>query len=368
MKAIAENIRVLELIKWGEDEEKEVILKKVINLVFDFIYRSPQSASLYRTSRVLDLLRYLLDRIINKYPNHLGLQIIDFLLSEEPRPDLSGGLDESVLDLYIDTLLEILSEHPDVVSPNPDLQKIIAGVAETLDEYGLKEPGLLPRVLSLVLFHTKDRIDLFYDNGEEGVKNALLEALWQVLEALRGNTENGSRRPDFSADQIIEIVLYILEEVSENTSWVTEGKKVQQTLSTILDAFRYIPAHRRPSFSLIKLTIIKIFEAVRNHPGYLGELDVDEEEKNIVLPYILKRLFEAIYANISIKATQSILHQPSVMDAILDYYLYRTSFHPITAATINEAAQKIGEAVKDLDEGRLADAEAFLDQIRDTMV
>ncbi len=366
LNAVAENVQVLEKIKWSTDEEEEVILKKAIDLVFGFIFERTNN-SLHRTRIALDLLEYFLKSILHKYPNHLGLSMIVFLLEQEERLNLSEGPNEALLDAYVHTLLDIITKHPDIISPDPNIQKIIAGVAESLESSGIDHPGLLPRVLQLVLLETGRHIDLLYDAEEDDLKGILLEALRQILEALSAASGPGRWNPHFSGDQIIELVLFLLEEVAENTEWVTNDQRIYKTLTAIFEAFETIPRGRSLSFSLIKLTIIKIFEAVRNHPGYLDGIRINEEEE-VILKVILVYLYEAIYSNIHFNNTQSIVHQPSVMDALLDYYLYRTSFHPIEEHNIREAAGKIGKAVQELDKGNIQDAEAFIDMVRDNLV
>ncbi len=365
--AIAGNVKLLETIRWNTDEEEEVILKKAIDLVFDFIFKK-SNTSLHRTRIALELLNYFLERILQKYPDHFGLRMIAFLLEEDARLHLSGGINEPLLDAYVTTLLSLITEHPEIVAPDPNLQKIIAGVAASLEDSEIDHPGLLPRVLQLILLETAEQIDLIYDEEEDSMKAILLEALRQILDALAFEPEEGQWKPTFDGDQIIELVLYLLEEVSEHVEWVDKDHRIYVTLNAIFEAFETIPRKRRPSFSLIKLTIIKIFEAVRNHPGYLDKLVINGEQEVVVLRLILDYLYQAIYSNIQLKLTQNILHQPSVMDALLDYYLYRTSFHPVEERTIKDAADKVAGAVKDLDEGRIENAEAFIDNVRDHLV
>jgi hypothetical protein len=363
MRAIASDTRILNKIRWSHDEEEKVILEKLIELVLNFVFE--ESASLQKAEQALDLIDFLLQKVLQHHPNHLGLRIAAFLLEEDSRLQLSRGINEAMVDLYLDTLLDILTTHPDIVSPNPNIQRIITGVAQALQESGLDRPGLLPRVLQLVLLHTADAIELEVEDGQ--MKKVLLEALRQILQALSFAPEKGQWKPVFNGDHILEIVLYLLGEISENPDWVGEEPKVFQTLHIIFESLESIPRHHRPSFSLIKLMIIKLFEAVRNHPGYLNVLQDEAEEGKRVLALILEYLFDAIYKQVSIRATIGVLHQPSVMDALLDYYFYRTSFHPIEEKDIRKAADQVREAVKKLDEGHLNGAEEFLVRLRDEL-
>ncbi len=365
---IASNTKVLDKTKW-DSEEKEVVLRKAVSLITDFVFNKNRNTSLNRLQYLLELLKYFLEEIIRKHPNHLGLRVLEFLISEDFRLGLSNGLNRSLLDLYIQTLLEIITTHPEIIAPNPNIQKIITGVAQSLEKSDLNQPDLLPKVLKIILLQTSENIDLEFDDEDGALKNILLEALRQVLDALAFEVEEGKWKPVFRADHIVEIVLYVLEEVSENTDWLDTEDQIYLTLSSIFEAFERIPRHRQPSFSLIKLIVIKLLEAVKNHPGYLEILSETEAgSPKIVLSRVMEKLFDAIYQNISIKATLSVIHQPSIMDALLDYYLYRTSFHPIEEEAILEASQHVAQAVKALDEGRLSNGEELLEQLRDSLV
>jgi hypothetical protein len=194
-----------------------------------------------------------------------------------------------------------------------------------------------------------------------------LEALRQILQALSFAPEKGQWKPVFNGDHILEIVLYLLGEISENPDWIGEEPKVFQTLHLIFESLEKIPRHHHPSFSLIKLMIIKLFEAVRSHPEYFNVISSVDEEEKMVLAVTLEYLFEAIYEQPNTNVTLDILHQPSVMDALLDYYLYRTSLHPIEENDIRKAADQVAEAVKNLNEGHLNGAEGFLNRLRDEL-
>ncbi len=365
MRAIAMDTRVLDKVRWSNDEQERAILEKLIELVFDFIFNRTDSGSLQKTQAALELLDFMIVRVLQRHPNHLGLQIAAFLLEEDARLQLSNGINEALVDLYLETFLNIITTHPDIISPNPNIQQIITGVAQSLQESGLDRPGLLPRLIQLVLLQTADQIEI--EAGDGNIKEVLIEALRQILKALSFKPEQGQWKPIFTGDHILEIVLYLLEEISENPDWVDEDEKVFQTLHIIFESLEKIPRHRRPSFSLIKLMIIKLFEATKNHPGYLSNLSTEEGEEKIVLAMVLEYLFHAFYNQVSIKATLDIIHQPSVMDALLDYYLYRTSFHPIEEEAIRGAAEQVRVSVQKLDEGHLTGSEEFLDELRERL-
>jgi hypothetical protein len=363
MRAIATDVRMLDTIQWSHDEEEKRILEKLIELVLDFVFE--QSASLQKATQALDLLDFMLQKILQRHPNHLGLRIAAFLLEEDARLQLSKGINETMVDRYLDTILDILTTQPDIIAPNPNIRQIITGVAQALQESGLDRPGLLPRVLQLVLIQAADTIELDVQDGH--MKTVLLEALRQILQALSFAPEKGQWKPVFNGDHILEIVLYLLGEISENPDWIGEEPKVFQTLHLIFESLEKIPRHHHPSFSLIKLMIIKLFEAVRSHPEYFNVISSVDEEEKMVLAVTLEYLFEAIYEQPNTNVTLDILHQPSVMDALLDYYLYRTSLHPIEENDIRKAADQVAEAVKNLNEGHLNGAEGFLNRLRDEL-
>lgn len=366
MRAITADIRILEKIKWAEDEEEKMILEKLIELVYEFIFHKASSNALNKTAQALNLLDYLAERILQRHPNQLGLHIAAFLFREDARLQLSNSLNRAPADHYINTILEMINTHPDIISPNPNIHRIITGVTESLQEAGLDRPGMLPGLLQLVLIQTAENIDL--EVGDHDAKNELLEALRQILKALSFDPYQKQWKPVFKGDHILEIVLYLLGEVSENLDWLEGEQKIYTTLHIIFENLDWIPRHRSPSFSLIKLMIIKLFEAVKNHPAYLEKMAVDmEEAEKVVLDVALEQLFKAMYQPITIKASLDILHQSSVMDAILDYYLYRTSFHPLEIDAIREAADQLREAVRLLDEGHLNSAEEFLDHLNDNI-
>ncbi|MEL7122192.1 MAG: hypothetical protein AAFO07_22275, partial [Bacteroidota bacterium] len=174
----------------------------------------------------------------------------------------------------------------------------------------------------------------------------------------------GCWKPYFSDDQLIEIVLYILNEVEDHTEWGRE-MKIYSTLEAIFKALEFVPKSLALSFSNIKLILIKVFEAVRNNAEFLAAIgSTAVDEATIAIKYILTELFKLLYQEISSIEAIAIIQQPSVIDALLDYYLFRLSNDGVNKDRVDAIIQQLMPLIGELDAGIISNSDEFIDYLR----
>ncbi len=370
MRAIARNPKVLEKIEWTEDEDEAMVLEKAIDLIMSYIYEQDELFSLNRSETALEILDYIIRVILSRHPDRFGLELIHFIISGPSGLDIFHDWNELKADEVVGQLLLIISRRPEWISDQPNIQDVIAGVAADLSHAGLRQPGLLQEVLRLTLLYSGEELErLFYDEPEPSLRTYLVRALVEFIDAITVRPDEGKWVPDLSADQIIELVLFVLEEVREHPDWVRSQNRVYQTLTAIFRAFDFIPNDRKLLFSLIKLILIKIFEAVRKHPQQLLEITISEQGRDtMVLFYILKELLKGIHEEVVSPGAIKMIQQRSVIDALLDYFLYRITSAPIDKASIDALAHQVRLSMKDLEAGRITEEKDFIDALRNNLI
>lgn len=155
----------------------------------------------------------------------VGGVLLDTVLgSELGALDMAFGRES--LDRLTEAALGVIADHPELVMRDKGFRLLVSDVAEGLA--GLEnrlDPAVAPEVLRLIIEKTGRNLDHLWPAEDGGPGDRLLKtAALRTLELLSAPPAAGaSWRPVFAADQIVDVVDTVLDEVVENPGWLIGG-------------------------------------------------------------------------------------------------------------------------------------------------
>ncbi|RMF00004.1 MAG: hypothetical protein D6772_06910, partial [Bacteroidetes bacterium] len=188
LRTIAANDLVLTPIRWSNDAEEKAVLQLALDLVFSYVFKQPHSQG-DRAVLLADILDYVLDTIITKYPDRRGLMLVDLILFEQEGLDYRSGFDREFANELVNAALDVISAHPDLISRDAALAEIVAGVAGALEASDFKNPDLLPELLRLTLEHTAINAGLILKAESDEPEFLLVTFIRELLIALSQDTD-----------------------------------------------------------------------------------------------------------------------------------------------------------------------------------
>lgn len=322
LRALVNCPQILEKMKGGTVEERRNILNKVLNLLFAYIFTTPNPNQNDRTLLLVDLLSYILDVIIVHHPNNKGLILVQLILFEAPEVDYSDGFNSELANQIVQAGLRVISEYPDLATNNLALQSILKDVATALREAGYHRPGLLPEVLRLILESTGNNLNLIITTDPNKPKYLLVVALQEVLTTLTKKRGDTAWHPQLSAYQALEIAYNVLDEVVLNPGWITnqvDGKDhpiLKEVLEAIFSALARIPKEERISLETLEWLIRICLSVVVNSPKVLQTIHwTSDNEERIVLNKALELVFACVFK------TSNTVNKPELLTDLADYAL-----------------------------------------------
>ncbi|MBV6653990.1 MAG: hypothetical protein KI786_09565, partial [Mameliella sp.] len=153
--------KVLDTLPWSSDERETIILEQALQLIFIVVY-DKKTPKLNRLELLEELLEYVLETIIAEHPNRTGLVLTELILFESGIV-YSEGFDADLADDLIDSALLAFSNYPELVIQNQGLQYLVRSLARSVDAVSLRQPGLLPFLLRLILEKTGEHAHLLID-------------------------------------------------------------------------------------------------------------------------------------------------------------------------------------------------------------
>jgi hypothetical protein len=289
------NQKVLDKLKWGSKQEETVILTKALELVFAFTFRK-EVLPVGRLQLMADLLDYTSNVILRQHPDEKGLVLLDLILFQSGI-DYSGGFDAQLAGQITDAALQALASHPELVAKPQALRNILSGVAGALDSAGIKQPGILSRLVQLVLQHTALNAHLLIDASEDQPKHLLLTTLEQLLAGLSASDGSGAWKPGFTTAQVENLIGSLLDEIVRHPFWVAEkvyqDSLLAEVLNAVFQALATIPQQERLSPETLDLLLQLCLRVVATSPTLLQKVHFadDEQEKEI-----LQRALELVFA------------------------------------------------------------------------
>ena len=346
----AANSQVLSLIKWGSGAEETTVLNKALELVFTYVFSNTHTGD--PSALLLDLVDYVLDLLIAKYPNEIGLSLAMIILSDEIGLLLTkGGLDRPKADELVHTALIAIAQHPELVSDELGIQHIVKGVAATLRDSKLSLSEMLPEFVRLTLEKTAGNLNMLINNRRKQ-KFILILALQQTLKAISQSPSSGKWKPRLTGVQIHEITTLIFEQILQNPELVKDDF-VRILLNSVFEALESVPNSKPIPYTVFKSILNDVFDAVNFRKQWIVEIITPEGgSKKLAIEYSLEGLFIELYNKENGTIGTWSLTQGPTLEAIVHAFLIRISNRTINQAEIDEAIGMVKQAVQDLNENK----------------
>jgi len=291
---------------WGE-----LVLHSLISNAATYVVESPQS--LFRLNEAQAALI-----------QHTGQTLLSLILDEENgQIRFEEALTVESLDAIVRATLEVLAEHPDLVTKHDMLREVVSGVSLSLAASGIQRPDLLPELVRLVLEESGRNLHLLWDVSENSPENLLIVTLRQLLFAI-SEPDNGNDRwrPRLNKAQLLEFTQDVFDEVIENPVWITgmaeQDSLLAEVLESTLKALEKTPRRQRLSWETTRRIIQLNMRVVASSPQVLKRIDIgtDAEEEQL-----LQRALDLIFAYVFPKDQQAGLDKPEILIELLEYFL-----------------------------------------------
>jgi hypothetical protein len=347
----ATNSKVLSLIRWGAGHEETTILKKSLDLIFAHVFNDNSSSD--RSVLLLDLVDYVLNILIAKYPNETGLTLTMVILSDEIGLLLTnGGLDRTKANELVNTALATITQHPELISENLGIQDIVTGVAESLKDTKLPLSDMLPEFVRLTLAKTGGNLDLLIDSRRRKQKFILILALQQLLKAISQSPASGKWKPTLTGPQIHDITSLVFDQILQNPHLV-KNDFVLILMRGVFKALERVPNSKPVPYIVLKSMIEDAFEAVNFRKDLVIQvINTDGNTQKLAISYSLDGLFVALYDTSGGKVGSWTLTQGPTLEAIVNAFLTRIATKTVNKTEIDTAIGIVKKAVKDLNENK----------------
>ncbi|MFT4758514.1 MAG: hypothetical protein ACI9XO_003421 [Paraglaciecola sp.] len=347
----ATNSTVLSLIRWGTGQEETTILKKALDLILGHVFTDNSSGD--RSVLLLDLVDYVLNILIAKYPNETGLTLTMVILSDEIGLLLTnGGLDRTKANELVNTALATITQHPELISENLGIQDIVTGVAGALKDTKLPLSDMLPEFVRLTLEKTGGNLDLLVDSRKRKQKFILILALQQTLKAISQRPSSGKWKPTLTGPQIHDITGLIFDQILQNPHLV-KNDFVLILMRGVFKALEPVPNNKPIPYIILKSMIEDAFAAVNFRKDLVIQLiNTDGNTRNIAINYSLNGLFIALYDTNGGTVGSWTLTQGPILEAIVNAFLTRISTKAVNKTEIDAAIALVKKAMKDLNENK----------------
>ena len=344
LRAVASSPRVLQKVKFAEDDQEKEILLRGLELVFAYA-SSPGDGKANRMLLLPDLISYTLEVLISKYPDKRALILIDLILFEYNGIDYSQGFQPEIVEQLVDSALSALSQHPELVTNDQVLHHLISHVAGALHQSGLQQPDLLPELIRLCLESTAEHIDLLLDDSRPTPRHLFIVAAWQVLEAIGQQPEEGKWRPRLSNDQILEIIGVVYDTILENPQWAIEDPYFFKLLEAVFVALQYMPDMLTIPYFLIYYIIEDAIAAASLQRELLVEIETAEGVKKLRLQYSLEGFVTVLYGENGEKEAAWYLSQSHIVKMLVNYYLMMIAATPASVEDMDAAQEQLRQAI-----------------------
>lgn len=319
LRTVLRSKAVLSQIQWGS-EEQPTILNKILDLIFSIVFDEAEGAGVEKAKLFQDLFEYCMDVVVSEYPNRLGLVIIQVLVSKQTGIDFTEGFNRQIADEIVEAALILLTQHPQLVSDDEALQRIIGGVAEALLTSGIHQPGLLPEFVRLVLIKTADNIELLFEADRDKMEYLPVAAAREILHALGAEPPEGRWKPRFTPEQLVSLFEFLLDEVVQNPAWVTDKVQQDSLLREVLDltlrTLQKVPAGQRLTAQTFEYVLEIVLRGVARSKKLLERIAwaSDNMESSI-----LERVLDLVLGSVFPPSEGGAVDKPKLLIDLLEY-------------------------------------------------
>lgn len=358
LRSVAHNKLVLK----QNNEDKKSILSKSLDLVFGAVFNNPSTVD--KSDLLIETMDYAFESIITKHPDNTGLAVLGAFLQKEVGIILTTGIQKDFADQFVASAFHALSQHPDLVSEKTGIQNIVAGVAGTLAQNGITQPGIVGEFIRSVVEHTSGNLDQLIDISDGSPKNILVVAVQQFFKETAKPPATGKWKPNLTGHQMLDITENILGEVVSNPLWV-KNNLIQVVVSAVYQSLESVPRGKPLHYSTIKFLIKGAIRAVNGRKQLAVNLiSAGGGVQKLALTYSLEGLFVSLYDESGGTVGSWTLTQTETINAIVDHYLSYISEQPVTKAQLDESHGKIKKAVSDLNQNAQFNLHEFVNSLQ----
>jgi hypothetical protein len=233
-----------EVIQWGQ-----LVFKSLIKNSGAYVFNAPNQVFGANQSQ---------SALIQAVGKSLMSAILD---DNESGLDLKNAFTVDTLNNVVKSSLEVVAQYPSLVSDKKGIKTIVVDIASSVASSGIKQPGLVPELVRMVLTSTAGNLDQLWNIKDDSAKHLLVSTSKQVLLALSTTTPGNTWRPKLTNQQILAIAEYTFHEVVQNQAWiehkVNEDSLLGEVFNTTFNSLGAIPEGQRLNFDTLN-KIIKI--------------------------------------------------------------------------------------------------------------
>ena len=317
---VATSPRLMQQIHWGSDAEEAFILDHVLKLTTSFVFERSGTRGSERLLLLTDLLHYILEMHMSRYPNKKGLLLLDLILFEDPDVDFSAGFQPELYDSLIEAAIKVLDYRPDLVTNDRLFQHLIEAVMGSLKASGYRKPGLVLDLVRLVLVCTADHIHLIVKTETGDVRYLLAVALESLLNELSERPEHTEHwQPRLNIAQLLRVVEDVLNYVVLHPQLITqdlrEGSIFSETLQALFRGLRQLPKSQRLHPDSLEWLLRTSLGAAAGSRELLSKISWGPDEEEAI---ILEKALELVFAYVFPESGPSRAH---ALEDLLEYAL-----------------------------------------------
>lgn len=209
-----------EAIHWGR-----FILSSMIRNAGNYVFTAPETI-LGANQQVSGIIK------------SSGLTLLEAILDDESdKIILRNALSPNTLDEITKATLNIIAEHPQLISGERGIKEIISSIAKLAQENHVADKGFVPELIRIVLEQSAGKLEMLWREKPTGPEHLLIVATSQILQALA--TKPGESTPwkaSLSKTQLLGIVDELVGTVANNPDWILAEVRGQSLLSEVLQA------------------------------------------------------------------------------------------------------------------------------------
>lgn len=354
MRTAATHKNLLGKVKFAGTDQQQEDLKSILNhaldIVFGYMFRRAELPPVRRFELLEELLEFVLEMLLEmasaKYPDAKSLALLKLVLVESGIFEQDGRFDVHLARRMKTALLQVLNQHPELVSDKPVVQDLIRRTAVILKKNNRAEllPDMLPLLLDLATRALRERINPNDDTPVSQLLDALEAALPELVRAVPDPA--GDRwRLELNRAQLHELMLFLLELVLEQQpAWAKDKETLQAVIKSVLDALRTAPAGARIDFP----ALLQIIQATLLAAWMKSDWVKDRIEDLNALQYALEQLVDVLFEEELGSIAGWKLTESDTLNLLIEAYLKGLARQNLNKTNVKKALAILKKAVDTL--------------------
>jgi hypothetical protein len=339
LRGVSRSRKLLEKIRWADEQTERAILEKVLNLVLNCVFPPSEGAAVDKPKLLIDLLEFVFDVILAENPDAKGLALLELILSDAAGIDFSKGFDRDLLEDLLEAAQYALGQHPELISGKPNLGDIIADCSAAIHLLSMDHPNIGAKILSMVLENSADNLEAVMDTRNDPPKHLLVEGLQQIVLSISAERGNGRWSRLISEEQMLELIEFVQERAIAIPDLLKDDF-VFRVLDSILSAMDQKAPQWRPPFAVLQILMENLLIVTNEHRELLRRTNLpDRAEQPLVLRYLVEQILELLFRQD--KNTHRIITQLPTLDVVIDYFLTTLEEWDINEQAVDKAANKL---------------------------